>query len=563
MRVAVIGGNLLGCASAFYTRISLDKNRASDTSTEREEDEIVIFEKSSHAGGKKFETLTLHDTEVPIGTARNVDVNSSPVFQKFLDDVGIATPPRKGREEWAIFDWDEDAYKLCQMRSRMLLAMTGNVFVLGFLQLFTLSTAVYFYLKVWDAGWMAFVVKNRRGDYINYLNVLWFAGGIVLGCGIFPMRWLLRFYNWLYFTFTVRAIGGITYGGHSISVLSILITNMKEHLHLIIDQDSATSCITLGHLLSACGMKKYVRVSTSEHMNAHQVHQPLLDDIVSPGLQQAYMNTRVGPGSKTNALATMLNMMSSCPVPTSLRGGAAYLDSGAVEGLCPKVASVARAQIKLGVEVTDVGLVSEGKWELQGSVNGGKTTHLGRFDAVILAAVVDPMRFNLNTGDGRSIEDMLALREELRGRSDDNDHVNAAKYTALVKGKLKSSYVKKSSVDGLGRKTSVLNSVNCSEIVQAGDDLWCVTVGEKPVNGSSVAASLFEEIEEVVWVERERRCYGPEALNVDGAAAPSLVLGTRFINASCVDRIANDVNLDCLSARNTASLFRDGVAAWK
>jgi len=75
---------------------------------------------------------------------------------------------------------------------------------------------------------------------------------------------------------------------------------------------------------------------------------------------------------------------------------------------------------------------------------------------------------------------------------------------------------------------------------------------------------MFESTSSVETLERVARPYKIKPLRVlDGVSSPSFIWGTKFLNAACVDRICNDVNMDCLAAKNAASFFRNGVATWK
>jgi uncharacterized protein with NAD-binding domain and iron-sulfur cluster len=81
MKVAIIGGNLLGCATAFYTREALRLN-AADAGTEAADD-IVIFEATERLGGHKFarrDIPSVPGSATPVGTCAELDVAACPLL---------------------------------------------------------------------------------------------------------------------------------------------------------------------------------------------------------------------------------------------------------------------------------------------------------------------------------------------------------------------------------------------------------------------------------------------------------------------------------------------------
>lgn len=595
MRVAVVGANLLGSATAFYVRRALDANRAdlaaaaptdaaensenSDSNNasmskrkakpqEPDADEIVVFERLSRAGGNKYVTLELDDVSVPAGTASGMDVAASPALATLLKDAELAMPPPRPVREWTIFDWDKDEYKLGQVHSRVCAAVIRSVALSLLIQLFALLSAGFFARLFMERGFlMAFVRVKRHGNgYIRVLFIIWFAFTALLGGGIIPIHWVMRVYDWIFFRSAINVTGGMTYGGHSMSVLGELVAQIKEHLEIVLERDAASSCVTTGHLLSACGMGKYAKASVPEFVGKFQILQSALDDCVSPGLAQTYCHSACTAGANTNALAMLFNMLIRCPVPTSFRAGGRYFDTEQTKVLCPQLLKAADAQLRFGVDVRSVTQVSKNQYELTGadSSAGKRIASLGKFDAVVLAAVIDPSRFTTDATDD-PLDQALALDPSLSGMPAGEVHlVNTARYVSLVKGELKPEFFKKSHASSVATHVTVLNSVNCSEVLRVSDNVYRISSGEDPEKGTSSLSTIFKDTSKMVSLERAKRPYYPAPIrNISGAGSPGFILGTRFLNAACIDRVANDPNLDVLSARNTASFFRDGVATWK
>lgn len=158
----------------------------------------------------------------------------------------------------------------------------------------------------------------------------------------------------------------------------------------------------------------------------------------------------------------------------------------------------------------------------------------------------------------------LAFEKVEHSRPDGRRELDVSKYVALVRGDIKPQYVAKSHQCYMPTTIMVVDSINCSEICRVGERAWRIATGEMPTLNCSVLDSLFSHVEDVVFLKAGPRAYDCAPLHsVNGAQAPGLVLGTRFLNAACIDRVGNDVNLDCLAARNAASFFRHGAATWK
>ena len=73
--------------------------------------------------------------------------------------------------------------------------------------------------------------------------------------------------------------------------------------------------------------------------------------------------------------------------------------------------------------------------------------------------------------------------------------INAAKSVNLVKGNLRSQYLLQDHTNTVASSTTVVNSVNCSQIVRVRDDDWLVTACDNLATGSATADFLFESVE--------------------------------------------------------------------
>lgn len=577
MRTAVVGANFLGCATAFYLRRALEAN-AKDASRTRldelkpdeqpeDDSEIIIFEQMSRPGGYKFCTLSLDNDAytAPCGTASGLDVASAPVFSTLLRDANIPPPDRQRSQEWAIFDWNADTYLISKRRSRLVSFIRSSPTILALLQLFALYSLFFFGLRLYHAGLYTFVfyleTNGSRSSYIWYSRIIWFFFAGLLTFGIVPTPILFRFYGFLLFHLNVRILASVLYGAPTLSSVRTLADSIREQLELIVTHNSASSCITLGHLLSACGLAKFVKQTTVEMLNPMQIQEPFLTQCLSAPMALFHADSSVTPTSSSNALTTLLTIACYAPIPASLRFSSRYMSASDTKALCPTLIEAARADLQVNTRVVSV--MKDGtQYKLEGIINGERK-NLGTFDAVLLAAVMDPDDFTSDVLDTNVTVALSLPNSDHTSIADNVVVVNTVRFVALVKGDINPSFFGLSSVRRLSAKTYVLNSINCAEIVHIADNVWRVASGERPEAGSNLFRTVFTRVDDVVWLERPPRRYNSAPLrNVSGAAAPSLILNTRFINVATVDRVCNDVNIDCLSARNAASLFRKGVATW-
>lgn len=549
MRVAIIGGNLLGCATAFYMR-----DAAPDS-------QIHIFERRSCLGGNKFATIR----NALVGTLATTDIASAPCFLSLLHDANIKLSAKPAPAEWALFDWNQDTYKLSRTYSPLIRFILANRFVPSLLQAFALFISLYFaYIARAErhqlASFLAIFLYSQPSVFVLFAALFLFSA--IFAFGILPSTKTLHFLNYLYFTFWIRVIASITYGSESVFYLSSSISTIANHLRTIIQYDAASSCVTLGHFLSACGLAKYAKQTATSYFAEYKLHPNFLQDIVHPTLVQTYSDSNAP--TDASALALLLAALSKATIPSNLRSAPTLLSAEEAHRICPALTNAAKAEVNYDTNVIQIQKVDSG-WQLFGSTSNAPKISLGVFDTVVLAAVIDPANFTIDLDDGDDdLATALALTPPLNGRKANPSNINVAKYTAIVKGTIESEYARQSSPHDLATLTTVLNSINCTEIQRLESDVWRVVTGEKPTETSSVIKTLFTKVLDITHWEHTQRRYSCTAIpHLNGAQAPSFILASRLLNAACVDRVANDINIDCLSARNTASFSKEGVAAWK
>lgn len=531
MRVAIVGGNFLGVACAVEVRRAL-----------QDDAEIVLFEKAPVLGGGKFVVKEIDGVDVVVGTARGLDVRSCSGFSAVAGDaagIGVA------RGAWGLWDWD------------------GDEFVLG-----EYSGLIGRACEWLARGWVAWGVQ---GCLLSGLVTFWMQGrpeswsvvlamtAVALGAGVVPLRFALRLWGvWVgrAYLFTMMHFN---YGPSGGPLAADMAAQFKEQLECIRDNDSATSAVTVAHLLSACGLAKYARMSAAELFGKYNVDHRYLRDCVAPGMVAEYCDSQVAPTHSANALIALLAVLTRAPAPSRLRSRAKYLTPLDTAALCPSLAAGARADVRLDTEVVSVDAAPDGDGYDVGVRRKGAVVETMHFDGVVLAAVVDPDSFSTSVGD-EPLRSALALFEEPLTQGS----INTARYMSLIKGTLKPSFFRKSVQEDIPTHVTILNSVNCADVFRVAPGIFRIVSAEEPKADSSVIANLFEDTTEIIsWKHAPRRYSAGPIRNLNGNEPPTFILGTRFLNASCTDRVSNHVEIDALSAHNVGSFFKEGIVNWK
>ncbi len=402
---------------------------------------------------------------------------------------------------------------------------------------------------------------------------MWLVATVLSGFGIIPFQVVAAL--WIRFSTTVMVNLSAKFKyGTAMDMARECATQMQEHLQVVDENDSCNSGISVGHLLSRCGLAKYVRASASEQLEKFHVSEKFRNTFLTPGMAYAYMESRFRPGPVANALATLLEIMSRCPVPTSLRARKTELTVNQTKTICPKLVSAARARLQVCSEVLGIVKSADDKYGLNLPSKNGRVVQRDGFDAVILAANVNSGTFEAvevapdfvvdlaQTKKGVEAIESEAVQSVVRRR-------NTAKVMSLVMGELNPDYFLKSKTDDVADNSYILNSVDCSEVKRVGERCWRVVAAEElSVEGmekkQGLTSRLFKKVERALVVNRHQRQYVATPIrDLNGGETPAIILGRRIINAAAVDRVANHVEVDCLAARNAASLLKPGQITWK
>lgn len=588
MKVAVIGGNFLGCATAFYVRKALDNSSESSLSAQNEHRkdasqsiEVHIFEASNRLGGNKFITRAIPgvaDSRTPVGSACGVDVNSCPLFSELIRDAnieisskGTAVPGLIGPQSYGLFHWDQDEFRVVDSDISLLTAASNSLRATLILQLYALlaMAAVLWYLHRLHVRSMQQFLDVMWSQPFPYYAPILCITSILLGSGIVPPRALLRLYNALVRQTVVALSVRTSYGADSVSA-ALVAKNFHNQLRTIArSKSTAYSAVSLGHLLSRCNLVRYSRMGTMQLLRDTQISAKFVSECVGPFMALDYGDPSFGANDESNSVASLLTLLSRSFIPPSLRANALHLDAEVTDEICPELANAARAQVHLLSRVQEIR--SENDENESYSLNivsaDGTQKSLEGFNAVLICAAVCRTGPCTVSGLERPLEDMLAFRSDHSGllESTHNGSRWSSRYSGLVHGSLNVSYFGYGSLQTLPAHITLLESAGLYELVQVSTDVYFITCGEKPTKTSSIVTNVFHSVKAVVSWQRCRR-HGAEGSPIhviDGDDCPDLILQKRLINVNCIDRVGNHPELDIISARNCASLLQDGVAQWK
>lgn len=569
MKVAVVGGNFLGCSTAHYLRKVLDERRKSaDHNDPMPSDEIVIFEKLSVLGGNKFSTDKAGGIEVLTGTAAGSDTSTSPMFSALLKDAGIELPLRRAPSDWAIFDWDRDQYRLTCLPSRILNAVAASALLRFLLHVFCVSSTAFFARMFQQGEFQNFLW--RYTDVHTTMVGAWMAFLVLAGFGLVPLRILAEMYNRMIMASLVKLAARFKYGA-SLDMAREVVSAFAEHLQTIHENDSSESSITIGHLVARCGLNRYVSKSASERLESFHISEAFRNDILAPVLATKYKESRFRPNHIANSVVSLLELMTSAPVPAMVRGMVRQLSVNQTKTLCPELLSAARASLQVCTEV--VGVCSDdespNKYVVCVRTAQGESKKHG-FDAVILAATVDASTFNAKDVVENLAEDLAQTVDnpahaamEADGSTSRLRQRNTAACMSLVVGDLQAAYFSRRTASSVATRNYVVNSVDCSEVVRVAPRVYLVISADKLDEKSELVSNLFDSVDHIKSWERSPGRYIASPIRTrDGPDVPAIVIASRFLNAAAIDRIGDHVELDCLAARNAASFFKEGVVKW-
>ncbi len=575
MRVAVIGGGLLGCATTADISLvqEIDASKGVDV-----KHEVTIFCEEKQLGGVDFRSVEVNGIEVEVGRYRRLTYIKGTYLADLLalangergtvSFLGRAiripgeTRTIRGRRGAAKreFAWNEGSYGRVVRSAGVWDYVTDSYATIhkGWPVLDVLCRLLN--NEIWRALAVVGLVRSiqitaaqstpmTRAQALVAV-VLMFGFVIFSPAGI--MKAWQRTYSFWGTTIPLLLTHGLTAGISRGSVEGFVKAITENN-----NRNRATCAPSLGALVKRTGLEPYLRGSGADYSSRFNYNAAFVQRYIAPHVEIDYCRNF----ENVNSLACHFAMLN-----------ADYSNSDAHTRICnvtPTNSHLCSALVDAARATTPVHLETE-TWIVKIAYNDAKseytlTTSDGahhQFDAVVLAECPEPNSLSVESPRGDDAETLL-------GYNVSEVEEGPATHIAVVEGVARASFFRFANERQIPDVVNVTNSAHFSRFervqeVSTGDGagLYVVNCSGKFVD-DGVCEEMFEDGANVVYYEKvaaSRYSASPvhqgEAVD-DGV--PPLVLGTRFIYVAAARAIATHPEMDAMAALNAASLFSRAV----
>lgn len=593
MKIAIIGGNLLGTATALNLSLAAeaDSRRPASAASCAAPSAVVVYEQRDSLGGNAFRSVPIpapsgEDKRVEVGHARCL----APTEGSFLFDlcqtangargafrilgrnfrVPGDTALRRGAfgaaqlvnpvtsakflPSFCVWQWDGEVpgdYVLRHGGYRMVDLFSNVISGPGLRAPFLAGAFVL--------GREAMKIRHPLTRGVKLLSPLILIAIAVLGPAVLARRLHANLAFWMT-TATLLAAHGLTMGIARGAVLGF-----QKHLSTVCEKNAGTCALSVGILMQRTKLDRYVQASADDIWNKFKYDMVYAKRYLEPLVSRDYA---MRSGAEINSLAANFSLLSGDW--TNMDATAAYATVAPENAaLCSALLQAASAKLsvntKLETRVKGVSWDSTTRKYLVKAADGT----VDAFDGVVMCANVDmggDMEIELPNG--------VDVRELLGSEGPEEEELNppsAASHTAIVKGLLEPKFF------GFGRELDVPDRVQANdcpyfayfERVAAPDKedgdrgVYLVDCSAKFDGPGGLMQKMFSGTPEILHFEPRppiRHSASPLSPGepIDNSA-PFLVFGNRFIYAAATDRLCRHPELDAIAAMNAASLFSSTV----
>eukprot|EP00172_Hildenbrandia_rubra_P001134 Plantae.Rhodophyta-Hildenbrandia_rubra.ctg16979.p1 GENE.Plantae.Rhodophyta-Hildenbrandia_rubra.ctg16979~~Plantae.Rhodophyta-Hildenbrandia_rubra.ctg16979.p1 ORF type:complete len:614 (-),score=76.43 Plantae.Rhodophyta-Hildenbrandia_rubra.ctg16979:252-2093(-) len=595
MKIAIIGGDLLGCASAYnlarvfkHDLAKHEKNPAaiSEPSTF----DITLFEKQSKLGGSQFQSIKVEDAEnndreVEIGSVLTIANCPGSYVEDAITTVNgpeprwwrkllrkKTAPPQSRRLEvlhpweagacgeavrsFAVFDWVKDNYLLlycgwsiADWLERLAAYRIVRTVILN---------------ALW---WQLYKVVVEEDPYMKVKRLL-FCLAFFAVFMYTPSKVVKKYHR-------DAAFWGSTFSqmwshGISVGVFRGTVLGLHKHIALMQNKNAATASVVLATLLERTGLKNYVISSANQFFERFKFTSPFTHLNVKGPVESQY----VGEWGEINSLAALLCLQRANFTDSDARQRIVTLGPNN-ESLCEALLEVCNECCDLSTElstrITEICELGD-----QGSTNNESPSFRYRlisstddeyeFDGVIVCAKLDPSEFTFSGFQSASIRTLLGLSDFTDDAKDKGE--SAYSHLAIVSGALSPSFFRYTQGKYVPDVVLFLHCPQVSfverlfrgsapvSVTKEQAQNWFVyrVVCNANFRSESFSQVFCNESKILHYGERKRR-RSALVLSEEEQKHHSLVLGTRFINVAAARRVAHDVEWDLMNAANGATLF--------
>lgn len=603
MKIAVVGGNLLGCASALNLALMLEHDIRRRMRDANESISVTLYEKAGSLGGNAFrsipvalsntaanslDSLSLSTVSAEVGSARIVNLTKGAFLKELVDIANgcnkavhiLGRTLRFPGEESihrgklgaakANFSWRTSAGGSA-VRSFAIWDQTNETYKLRHCGIAVLDTISRF-VDGWGIRIALFAVAMHlliRSFQIPSIfeRVMAFS----LPCFLFvtfafgPANVLKHFNKNIAFWMSTVAL--IRPYGMTVPLSRGSCLGFSKHVEVINTRNLATCCLSVEQLLVSAKLDQYVLASAEDFFKKFRFEPNFVDQYLNPILARAYPD--VTPSS-LNALAAHLALLDSDFCNNDASATYATMEP-CNAALCNAILDAARENIGVDVYLSTTvksieALDATSLFRVVSERDGTETSD--DFDGIILCvqSASKHRAIHISLPRGIDVNELMKAESLEQTCSETDEYLASGCYIAVVAGRLIPSYF------GFSREQDVPDYIqiqNCEHLSQ----IEIISRSARAMDGISVfvvyCSSDFQESPEFTKVfhdgsqirlfERRPACdHIARPIPVDKPiddVLPYYILGKRFIYAAATDRIARHPELDALSARNAASLF--------
>lgn len=605
-KIAVIGGNLLGCATTLDLALVEEHDRRVFANS-AETFSITLFERANRLGGNGFKSVRIDDDLcVEVGSYRTLPLPSGTYLTDLVnaanDGLGtlsigprrIAVPganyARRGKSDaakvvqpwekgtyrrvvrsFAAWDWEHDAYHMIH-EGWFSLDLLCRV----------LDHAIW--RNVALAGVLWSITKLNKTSGTRQRSLMLAQVIVLILVFIFSPRRVVSMWqkNYTFWgtTFSMLWKHGMTPGVARGSTLGFV-----KHLSDMNTKNVATCAISIGSLMNRTALESYLRGSGEDYVRLFKYNRNYVRQYMSPVVGWHYAGAKL---SEINSLASHLTMLdadfSNSDVAT--RFSTIAPDNAT---LCTALLDAAKASMTVNtmLETPVTRIVFDEQTKRYKVLYGNGESDL--FDGIVLCASPKEGELDIDIPLGTQMSDLLGYdRDTLAAERyaaqeaeylasqrtvvENDDEVpvapSACSHFAVVVGKAKPQFFRLTSekrIPDLVQMTfapGVSRFERIREVTAESPGVYTVLCGSQ-FESEGLFAEMFEEGAELKYFEEVPKSmynHSPVPRNkATDECFPYIVLGNMFIYAAATDKLAKHPEMDAISAVNAASLFSSAV----
>lgn len=609
MKIAVIGGNLLGCATAVNLALTQesDARKLNPDAASNPPYKITVFERTLRLGGNSLRSFQVdNNLRIEIGTYRSLPLIPGTYLSDLVttanDERGTlqflgrritrpdSTVKRRGHvnavpvqsvwtsgtynrvvRSFATLDWRDSTYHLMHSGWSILDLLHG-----------LLKNAIWRSLALAVLLSTLQTLAETDGIFersIALVRVVLAMLLVILG----PQRVVAHFqrqYSFWATTLTMLWTYGITPG-----IARGGMVGFTKHLSDMKAKNAVAFSVTVGSLTHRLGLDAYLQGTGYDYVRIFRYNKDFVDHFMAPVIA---IHNNGAKMHEVSSLAAHFAMLYGDPINSDACTRLAHLspDNAALcDALLEAAGATADIDVRLDTTVQQVNIEADEEGRYAVTLSDGSEE---LFDGVVLCASVRDGDITLRNAHGMSVADVLGYtkdKETVRrfesqeaayrvehgeddGSADGPVTKQACSHLAVVVGRLNASFFHFAKEDYVPDVVQVLYApqVSCVERMRESTDeqdgVYVVTCGDSFTTDGSID-EMFESGADVRFYESVREhVYSSSALPEESSVdecTPAILLAPRFVHAAALECLAKHPEVDAFAAANAASLFSSSV----